>query len=31
MMILLEIVMIMIVMDKDDDFVGDSDDYVGDG
>ena len=31
MMILLEIVMIMLVMDEDDDFVSDSDDYVGDG
>ena len=31
MMILLEIVMIMLVMDEDDDFVRDSDDYVGDG
>ena len=31
MMILLEIVMIMLVMDEDDDFVIDSDDYVGDG
>ena len=30
-MILLEIVMIMLVMDEDDDFVIDSDDYVGDG
>ena len=31
MMILLEIVMILLVMDEDDDFVGDSDEYVGDG
>ena len=31
MMILLEIVMIMLVMDEDDDFVSDSDEYVGDG
>ena len=30
-MILLEIVMIILVMDEDDDFVGDSDDYDSDG